>query len=239
MSAVDPVASATPINSRPQSRDSSPPPPDSHQDPAPSTLPDVHVSPATDAQDFPQSQPMTATASASSQNPNLDDGDPDAAPTYGTRSRNRPGASRPNYADDKELDMEIEAAGRISKSKRLSGNHTEETTSAPLGFAAINSLSIPNGDPAPPTNAAAPSPAPAPSKKRKQPGSSAVSHSGTPTYNLGPRSKAAHSAYVETNMMSFSRCGGKLNSKQQLVADDGTVLAPNGMSFYLCKTPAA
>jgi hypothetical protein len=175
---------------------------------------------------------MTASASASSQNPNLEDGDPNsAAPSsYGTRSRNRPGVARPNYADDKELDMEIEAAGRIGTgtSKRpLSNNATAETTPAPLSFAAINSVSIPNGEPAAPANTMAQGPAL--SKKRKQPGSNTVSNSVTPSYILGPRSKANHAAsYVETNMMSFSRCSSKLNSKKQLVADDGTILAPNG-----------
>ena len=231
MSTVD-VASATPVDSRPQSREPSPPPSRYDVRP-PNTLPSVQVShPSADpaGQDVPQSQPMTATASVASQNQNADDTDGDSAPTYGTRSRNRPGTSRPNYADDKELDMEIEAAGRISKgaSKKPSNNQTAETTPASFGFAAINSLSIPNGEPA--AQASTSASAPAPSKKRKQPGSNTVSHSGTPSYTLGPRSKAAQSAaYVETNMMSFSRSGGRLNSKRQLVADDGTALAPNGM----------
>ena len=234
MSAVDVVASVTPLNSRPPSRESSQPS-SSHLGVPPSTVPDAQVSPAANVAltlDVPQSQPMTATASTSSQNPNADDGDPDAAATYGTRSRNRPGLSRPNYADDKELDMEIEAAGRISKGtfKKASSNHNADTAPASLGFAAINSVSIANGEPATQANTA--TPAPAPSKKRKQPGSNAVSSSATPSYNVGPRSKTVHSAanYVETNMMSFSRCGGMLNTKQQLVADDGTTIAPNGSS---------
>ena len=244
MSAVDVVASATPLDdARPSSRELSHPP-SSHLGVPPSTVPDVQISPAADAAltlDVPQSQPMTANPSASSQNPSADDGDPDAAATYGTRSRNRPGISRPNYADDKELDMEIEAAGRISKgtSKKAPSNYNADAAPASLGFAAINSVSIANGEPAAQSNTA--TPAPAPSKKRKQPGSNAVSSSGTPSYNVVPRSKAVHSAanYVETNMMSFSHCGGMLNSKQQLVADDGTSMAANGLSsphlprFYL------
>jgi hypothetical protein len=34
--------------------------------------------------------------------------------------------------------------------------------------------------------------------------------------------------FVETNMMSFSGCGRKLNAKKQLVADDGTTVQANG-----------
>jgi hypothetical protein len=186
---------------------------------------------------------MTASASISSQNQNPEDGDPNSTPTYGTRSRNRPGAARPNYADDKELDMEIEAAGRIkpiataapatatattttTKKAASSNSHTAESTPAPLGFAAINSLSI-NGEPAAPQAPAVASPAP--TKKRKQPGSNQGSNGATTSYALGPRSKAQQgSAYVETNMMSFFRCASKLNTKKQLVADDGTVLGANG-----------
>jgi len=57
-----------------------------------------------------ESQPMTASNSTSS-NPSTKDvggsGTGAAAP-YGTRSRNRTGTSRPNYAEDKELDAEFE-----------------------------------------------------------------------------------------------------------------------------------
>ena len=231
MSAVDVVSSTTPLRSRSPSKAPSRPS-SSHLDVPPSTTQDVQMPPAPDTQDIPQSQPMTATASASSQNPFPDDSDPNAVPTYGTRSRNRPGASRPNYADDKELDMEIEAAGRLSKAsskKAASSTHqvAEPTPAAPMGFAAINSVSISNGEPS--TQSSTPGPAPAPSKKRKQPGTSTISGSATPSYTVVPRSKPHHvSAYVETNLMSFSRCGAKLNNKKQLVADDGTALAANG-----------
>jgi hypothetical protein len=237
MSALDAVAPTKPVNSRPQSREPSQPLASSPLvDVPPSTTQNV-VTPAPEAaltQDIPQSQSMTTSISASSLNQNPDDGDTDSAPTYGTRSRNRPGATRPNYADDKELDMEIEAAGRMSKaaSKKLTTSNTQtaETTPAPMGFAAISSVSIPNGEPAAHTDS--PGPAPAPSKKRKQPGSNHTSSATTPAHVLGPRSKPHQSAaYVETNMMSFSRCGSKLNSKKQLVADDGTILAANGQPF--------
>jgi hypothetical protein len=57
-----------------------------------------------------ESQPMTASSSTSSHpsgNEVNGNGTGAAAP-YGTRSRNRGGAARPNYAEDKELDAEFE-----------------------------------------------------------------------------------------------------------------------------------
>jgi hypothetical protein len=54
------------------------------------------------------SQPMTASTSSSS-NPSVKDAGPGAASPYGTRSRNRAGVSRPNYAEDREVEMDFEA----------------------------------------------------------------------------------------------------------------------------------
>jgi len=53
-----------------------------------------------------ESQPMSKSNSAGS-NPAAKDAAASTASPYGTRSRNRTGASRPNYAEDKDLDMEI------------------------------------------------------------------------------------------------------------------------------------
>jgi hypothetical protein len=232
MSAVDAGPSTAPLISHPQSRESSQPP-TSRLEVPPSTAQETPVSPIPEAglsHDVPQSQPMTATASASSQNPAQDDADGNPAAPYGTRSRNRPGGARPNYADDKELDMEIEAAGRIKAAPKKAASTVPppaEPAPTSFGFAAINSVSTPNN--VPPVATAAP-PQPAPAKKRKQPASNNPISNGTaPSYNAGPRARAPISnAYVETNMMSFSRCGQKLNNKKQLVADDGTTLAANG-----------
>lgn len=204
----------------------------------------------------PESHPMTATASNSSLNPSQENGE-GAAAMYGTRSsRQRPGA-RPNYADDKELDMEIEAAGRISKpgSKKHKSNlsstettlRSENNSPAPRsGFAAINATaSAANGNPTmnkdviPGTSSFSAHPtAPVPSKKRKQPGSSNTvtnqvnNHSATKPRNNGNMSRTQ----PETNMMSFSHCGSRLNNKKQLVADDGTVLSANGKQADLYLT---
>jgi hypothetical protein len=69
-----------------------------------------------------ESQPMTASNSTSS-NPSVKDvggGGAEGAVPYGTRSRNRTGTSRPNYAEDKELDAEFEVAA----SQRDNGRKT-------------------------------------------------------------------------------------------------------------------
>lgn len=185
--------------------------------------------------DTPQSQPMTATASSSSLQPPIENGDGSTSGPYGTRSRNRTGGSRPNYAEDRELDIELEAlpskVGRSSKRSTAS-----EQQSASSGFMAVNnSLSDLPSDNGPPTNSSTPAPAaaPAPSKKRKHPGSN---HTVASNSNVASSSRSRQTAavpfkgYVETNMMSFQRCGRRLNAKKQLVADDGTTVQANGKS---------
>jgi hypothetical protein len=54
------------------------------------------------------SQPMTASTSSSS-NPSVKDTGLGTASPYGTRSRNRAGVSRPNYAEDREMELDFEA----------------------------------------------------------------------------------------------------------------------------------
>lgn len=58
-----------------------------------------------------ESQPMTATFSSSSMPPDQQANnsmDATGASPYGTRSRNRTGNPRPNYAEDREVEMEYE-----------------------------------------------------------------------------------------------------------------------------------
>lgn len=205
--------------------------------------------------EIPQSQPMTATTSSASQNPAIADGDGSAdAPTYGTRSRNKGGNARPNYADDRELDLEIEAAGRIPKSKpkkatahtstpALSGAQEDpRVVPAQNGFASVNaSAATTNGVPAPRdplpgmSTFSTQATAPGPSKKRKQPGgSSTTASTPAPTQAMSKTRVGASSStsrlHLETNMMTFDRCRSRLNAKKQLIADDGTALAANGES---------
>lgn len=221
--------------------------------PSPS-LDKMDFSPAPDAapsESVPQSQPMTATASNSSEHPPTESHDANAAAPYGTRSRNRPTGSRPNYADDKELDLEIEAAGKISKSTKKTAaaaamqqqQHSPSTepdthprnsgaTNAVNGGApGVNGITTVPGsghyDVLPPVQPT--------SKKRKAPGSNTTVTSA-PASSIRTKSATVSHArsFTETNMMSFDRCGYRLNAKQQLVADDGTALERNGKCFNSC-----
>jgi hypothetical protein len=193
--------------------------------------------------DVLQSQPMTATTSSASHNPTQVDVDSEAA-TYGTRSRNKGGNSRPNYADDRELDLEIEAAGRIPKSKpkkekaitALNNVSTvqEEPVAAPAqnGFAAVNSAgtNINGVLPLPGTSAFSTQQQ---NNKRKQPGGTSIATFSptVPAQSKKSRSSTGSRLHLETNMLTFTRCRGRLNAKQQLVADDGTALAANGENY--------
>jgi hypothetical protein len=202
-----------------------------------------------------ESQPMTASSSSSS---HMNMQDPInaviAAASYGTRSRNRTGGSRPNYAEDqdKDLDFEITAsAPKTTTSKRNAAKSedaltmvfsTHETHTALAnadkptakngtregkdGLPGMSSFSA-----NPSTNGAGVTTS---SKKRKQPGSNVTN--GLPTVTShhkstrGTTNTGGSNVASVTNMMSFDNCKGQLvNGK--LKADDGTVLSVNGMSI--------
>lgn len=79
----------------------------------------------------PESQPMTTSSSASSNAPSKDAPANMASSTsapYGTRSRNRNGAPRPNYAEDKELDNEIEVSTPSRDNIGRKGARTADAT---------------------------------------------------------------------------------------------------------------
>ncbi|KAG9772798.1 hypothetical protein KCU88_g6051, partial [Aureobasidium melanogenum] len=233
--------------SDPQSRAQSDAPSTSQRGVAPSGLSSsMDVSPAPEpalALDTPQSQPMTATASSSSQPPPVENGDGSGAGPYGTRSRNLTGASRPNYAEDKELDLDLEPPPKVSRSsKRVSAANSEHQSTS-SGFATVNHSNaahhIENAPTARPSTPAQASTSTS-SKKRKQPGShhtvGANSSAGTNS-RLKQLTTVPFKGYVETNMMSFSKCGRKLNDKKQLVADDGTTVGVNDHVYLVCEPP--
>jgi len=242
MSASDngPVA---PVQSEPNPKSQSAPVAPSSDDAPPSTpLDSMDVSPAPETAhpiETPQSQPMTATASSSSQHPPPDQTDPaSAGPTsYGTRSRNRTGG-RINYAEDKDLDIELEALTKPQRSSKRTSAAATESQAATPSYTAVNSLADHPADNAPTLSSAAhtpaSTPAPAPSKKRKQPGNNHTisAHSSATASRLRTTASVPFKGYVETNMMSFANCGRRLNAKKQLVSDDGTIVQANG------KTPS-
>ncbi|KZF25948.1 hypothetical protein L228DRAFT_271943 [Xylona heveae TC161] len=78
----------------------------------------------------PESQPMTASSSSSGSNAVSKGTTKELAAPYGTRSRNRVGTARPNYAEDNEGDLDFEystSAAPPSSSARKSNANKEST----------------------------------------------------------------------------------------------------------------
>ncbi len=174
---------------------------------------------------------------------------------YGTRSRNRAG-TRPNYAEDRELDTEYEwsstkkphtslassasAQMQSADSERLSGISTRRSSTTASTTAANKQAGITTPKEQIPgmssflLNPETTTSAPPQSRKRKAPGShvtSSAPNGGDQAASL-PR-KQASTATVnsiwETNMMSFEGSQAYLKDGK-LMADDGTTLEVNGMA---------
>ena len=206
-----------------------------------------------------ESQPMTTSNSASS-NPTASDGvggGTGAAAPYGTRSRNRTGANRPNYAEDKELDTEFEVAASWKEGRKAARGADSASATAPDAGRSANTARKIQGseadqvvavqsnskDAIPGTSTFSANPAQAAStgqssKKRKatgQPATSNLQHQlQVPSQGFAPApavtrgaSMAAQGVARETNMLSFDDCGSRLKDKK-LFADDGTILEVNG-----------
>ncbi|KAL8762061.1 MAG: hypothetical protein Q9184_001869 [Pyrenodesmia sp. 2 TL-2023] len=196
-----------------------------------STLPPAPPNPPPSASETPanperlESQPTIITASASSALPSQhkvameDNG---LAP-YGTRSRNRAGNARPNYAEDRELDVDYEWAPASKKARGSStsasstnvpseepecpGVNTRRrslTTAALPGASKANNPATPK-DQIPGMSSFSVNPEPSeapqvPSKKRKAPGTSraafasATTHTATPTNHSTARKTAKASS---------------------------------------------
>ena len=176
---------------------------------------------------------------------------------YGTRSRNRAGNPRPNYAEDHELEeydwnatkksqaslgSAVSAQLQIGESERSSGINTRRSSTTASGTASgkaaipttpkeqipgMSSFSI---------TPEASAPAQPASKKRKAPsggqansnGTTGVGHANAPNHNRKHANVPAVAVgYRETNMMSFENSQGILQNGQ-LIADDGTVLSVDG-----------
>jgi hypothetical protein len=201
------------------------------------------------------SQPMTASTSSSS-NPSLKDATTGTASPYGTRSRNRAGVSRPNYAEDRETEMEFEiqptGEDDIQKVVRASaGDPRSTTTQDPATIRRGTQVDYnTNGqvlskDHIPGTSTFSANPAAAvatqTSKKRKANGQPVPSSANTllPIINSassGSQTNTRRASIAtqsvtggrESNMLSFENCAGRLKDGK-LVADDGTTLGVNGM----------
>ena len=166
-----------------------------------------------------ESQPMTKTSSSSSVAPDQQANnsmDANGASPYGTRSRNRTGNARPNYAEDRELEMDFEwtsskktqaAANSTIPSNILPGdndkpsatNTRRSSTTAPVGPITTNKpvTANPQNNNLPgmssfsvyPETTTGPT---APSRKRKAPG-------------IGPVTTHTSSALTQTSVAGISR----------------------------------
>jgi hypothetical protein len=217
----------------------------------------MDISPTPALQNGLQSSLHTSAVPSDAGTPTVDISDINGAAPYGTRSRNRTGASRPNYAEDKELDHLIEVNGKITKSAppkaaaappatvdfESADNERHSNNQARRGFAVVNAnVSDLNGntpvarDPIPGTSTFSANPSvngtgASQSKKRKQPGGNATvsaPHIANNLVSRMPRSSAGARQHQETNMMTFEGCGARLTANKELKADDGTILAVNG-----------
>lgn len=202
----------------------------------------------------PESQPMTKSDSSSSNPSGKDASGSGGTVPYGTRSRNRTGNSRPNYAEDKEIDIELEVAAPTQSTARktkpvesaasMDSGRPTSTSRKGLGMDVEQSVSIQNHykDPIPGTStfSANPSSAPNPpgSKKRKaanqqppivqhQP-QTPIPNSSAHVVTRGAGMATQLSGGVQdSNMLTFEACHGRPTGKT-LHADDGTVLEING-----------
>lgn len=191
-----------------------------------------------------QSQPMTATSSTDAT------GTDSATPSgnqvpYGTRSRGRNAAPRPNYAEDRDIDMDFEVANSAPKPAKRVGRPPSEATErdakravgdqvAPwINFGSTYGPVSSSKDSIPGTSSFSAKAddgnrSTSSSKKRKQPASTPNSNSANGnvakkifTAATGPAQE------TESNMVSFETHGTHLKDGK-LTADDGTVYAPNG-----------
>lgn len=178
---------------------------------------------------------------------------------YGTRSRNRTGAGRPNYAEDKELDTEFDVVSASDNITRRTSRHhdvysTSETNQSTANSKKHNTNDTENASIAPSYSKESPaaissfsattSVQPALKKRKVAAHSSGNSTTGNtqvpgaqndmPTAHVSSSRLGTSALLVpgfrETNMLGFETCGGQLKNNI-LVADDGTRLEVNGKNI--------
>lgn len=174
---------------------------------------------------------------------------------YGTRSRNRNGNARPNYAEDKEVDAEFETTPSSKEVNGRKGVRTAEATGVVEVGQSTASIQVVGGSeldsstaaqnhqketiPGTSSFAAHPPAAAHPSSKKRKAANSAASLQ-LPTQVPGhiPQQAVTRRASMvvpgvgtleDSNMLSFENCAGRLRNNK-LEADDGTILEVNGQS---------
>ncbi|THC96236.1 hypothetical protein EYZ11_004270 [Aspergillus tanneri] len=211
----------------------------------------------------PQSQPMTASASPSEAAGTEPPSTSTTPAPYGTRSRGRNAAPRPNYAEDRDIDMDLEIAQPAHKlGKRTSGvtpnsisatngsKHESEKPSSSSSSAKKNQTAV-NGssslvsaakDAIPGTSSFSAkldeANGPFNSRKRKQPASSTNSNftNGNSTKKVFTTAPSSSQAQSDSNMVSFENCGAYLENGK-LKADDGTTFGIDDHVYLICEPP--
>ncbi|KAK6587193.1 hypothetical protein PZA11_000483 [Diplocarpon coronariae] len=177
--------------------------------------------------------------------------------TYGTRSRNRTGISRPNYAEDKELDVDLELAspvkegnGRKSRavdSAPSTGNgHTQPKSTSGPGVEHSLAVQFNPKESIPGTSSFSANPAAAGTHSKKRKAATQAATQPQPQVPFQNAQQAmnrkasiatpAGGVVEDSNMLSFEGCGGHLKDKK-LVADDGTMLEVNDHVYLVCEPP--
>ncbi|ESZ99533.1 hypothetical protein SBOR_0098 [Sclerotinia borealis F-4128] len=204
-----------------------------------------------------ESQPMTATNSTSSNRSIKDAGaNGMGGAAYGTRSRNRTGTSRPNYAEDKEMDVDIEIAAAMKegrKATRVNDSRPPTSTDNGLSTTPAKRISAPEPEPVVTTqnynkelipgtstffaNPALPT---AHNSKKKKPPAQMTSTATTfSSPNVVQNGSSVHKntpRVQESNMLSFDNCGARLRNRN-LIADDGTMLSVNDHVYLVSEPP--
>ena len=189
----------------------------------------------------------TASSITNAQQPNA--AESNGPSPYGTRSRNRTGNARPNYAEDRDAEMDYEwtsgkkatGSAAASQTQTIEG---DKITTGP-GRRATNGIANHKSTPSPATISKEQIPGTssfslnaetgAQSKKRKAPGNGGTPSATAvqpPAPTTGRKATqpipASSCATRETSMVSFESSQGYLNHGS-LVADDKTRFKVNGM----------
>ncbi|CZS94539.1 related to PHD finger protein [Rhynchosporium agropyri] len=210
-----------------------------------------------------ESHPATSSNSTSANQSIKDPAANGAGPAvvYGTRSRNRTGNPRPNYAEDKEMDAEFELgpsvketngrkATKVVDSSTLTDAEQTHFPSKLLNGAEsenVSALQNIHKDPIPGTStfSANPTTNGGHSKKRKAATQAPQNQAQLPVPTQSMPQAATRrttmavytgSVIEDSNMLSFGTCGGRLKNSK-LVADDGTVLEVNDHAYLVCEPP--
>ncbi|POS86563.1 hypothetical protein EPUL_001293 [Erysiphe pulchra] len=178
---------------------------------------------------------------------------------YGTRSRNKATTSRPNYAEDREIEIEYEAvatgngrkvtrASEVMNSLDIGKSHASSRRANQVELESSNhgnksakgcSLGISTT-----TNNSSTAQGQSTTNKKRKASSQMNQSSKASSQSMMMQSTTTRSGvtshiaagFRETNMMEFENCGGRLMGKN-LVADDGTVLQVNDHVYLISEPP--